>query len=150
MKHIVTLILFIANVGFSQTAIITSIDAGGESKSISNLDVVYTIGETSVNEFVGTTSKISEGFIQVLDEDNTLSILNVETHSLSLYPNPSKNTLNVKYSGIIDYIEIYNIQGQLVLITSEHIIDVSQLLSSTYILKIKTNNSFITKRFIKD
>ncbi len=81
-----------------------------------------------------------------------LSSPNFEIQKVVLFPNPVKNTLNIKltHPSIINEINIYNSIGQLVL-TSIHndSIDVSALTAGTYLIKVHSDNQLVTEKFIK-
>lgn len=73
----------------------------------------------------------------------------------SVYPNPVKETLNITAKNSIELksIAIYDILGQLVIAVpnAENIskIDVSNLRTGNYILKVKTDNGTSSAKFIK-
>ncbi|HEY0092339.1 MAG TPA: T9SS type A sorting domain-containing protein, partial [Flavobacterium sp.] len=74
----------------------------------------------------------------------------------TLYPNPAKNTLNIKSQPAVEIfsVGIYNTLGQLVLVLTEPIkvsgIDVSDLKSGSYFLKMDTSIGSAISRFIKE
>ena len=76
--------------------------------------------------------------------------------SISIYPNPTKNQLTID-SEIFNSemkIEIYNTLGQAVynsaLINSKTTIDISQLSSNVYLMKITSGSIFTYKKFVKE
>ena len=73
-----------------------------------------------------------------------------EPDRLAIFPNPVRNNLYIRTNTHINTIRIYNLHGQLIKATSHtSTIDVSGLLSGTYILEITTSNSVIRQKFIK-
>ena len=90
-------------------------------------------------------------------QENCSSTLSADSFttkmSLSFYPNPVKKTLTIKRSNIsdLDKIEIFDMYGNLVfnkkLITNT--LDLSELSSGTYFLKIKNAKQLVVKKFIK-
>lgn len=80
---------------------------------------------------------------------------NTDTETgIKLYPNPVKSNLKIITPNIISEISIYNISGQLVKSRQstkkpEEIINVSDLKSGIYFIKIQTDKRTITKNFIK-
>lgn len=62
MNYVKIIILLCCNIGFSQTLEQSSIDAGGASNTASNIQLVYSIGETNIQEHSGSFH-VSEGFI---------------------------------------------------------------------------------------
>tara|TARA_R110002012_G_scaffold312248_1_gene522776 strand:- start:353721 stop:355730 length:2010 start_codon:yes stop_codon:yes gene_type:complete len=86
--------------------------------------------------------------------DATLSISNPEITNISVYPNPVKNSITIKNNATIDSVEIYNTFGS-VLITksvSSSLINMnlSNLASGVYFIRIQSEGNFYTERIIKD
>jgi hypothetical protein len=75
---------------------------------------------------------------------NVTSVDNQNLESISIYPNPVKNILNI--SGTFELVEIYDVFGKLVLTSTKNTINTSDLANGIYVLNINTNNSIITKR----
>ena len=79
---------------------------------------------------------------------------NAETTSLSVYPNPVQNTLNVKLEGHINYeYSIYSASGKLIKVGKSNNeianIDVSDLPKGVYVLQVESNNNVYLSKFIK-
>ena len=74
-----------------------------------------------------------------------------DQNQFEIYPNPSKDNLNIKLSHRVNYIkgEIYNSIGQLVLSTNDTKFSIKNLSPSVYFIKIYTNNGVMSKNFIK-
>lgn len=74
-------------------------------------------------------------------------------NDLILYPNPVKNTLNIQNSDTktIEKVSIFNLIGQLVKTAEgkQRTIDVSDLSSGTYLVKLQTNDGIIDRKIIK-
>lgn len=72
----------------------------------------------------------------------------------TLYPNPSKNVLNIKTNKglIINSIEIYNQLGQIVIAVTNAVnaVDVSNLATGTYFIKINTEKGSANSKFVKE
>jgi len=73
--------------------------------------------------------------------------------SLKVYPNPAKSVLNIVSvdDANIDSVEIFNLLGKNVLSTSSlnnSAVDVSQLATGVYLLKINSGINFVTKRIV--
>ncbi|MGH1388337.1 hemagglutinin protein [Kordia sp.] len=62
-KYIALIILLVSYCGFAQTIEKYSIDSGGGSVTSGGIEILYTIGETNVQEHTTTTLSVSEGFI---------------------------------------------------------------------------------------
>ena len=72
----------------------------------------------------------------------------------NLYPNPTTNELNINLKSAIEInsIQIYNTIGQLVSVQTGNAlkVDVSNLKTGNYFIKINTNEGFSTSQFIKE
>jgi Leucine-rich repeat (LRR) protein len=76
--------------------------------------------------------------------------------NIALYPNPTKHqiTLSAKNGIEITSVEVYNTLGQLILVITHSennkLIDVSELLTGAYFLKVNTNKGVSSSKFIKE
>ena len=133
------------------------------------VDEVYYESEspwpTCANETGNTLELITPGLDNLLPESwscinengspnainsNGLSIENIASRSIKLYPNPVKNTLYIAGNSESYDIQVYSLLGQLVIAASNvNEIDVSLFNEGVYLIKISTGSSTITKRFIK-
>ena len=88
---------------------------------------------------------------QVGDSSLSLDELVFE-NSISIYPNPATNTINITINSNTNYIksEIYNILSQRILKTNKKSISIENLSKSTYFLKIYTEKGIAIKKFIKN
>jgi len=72
----------------------------------------------------------------------------------SLYPNPTKNELNINLKSAVEInsIHIYNTIGQLVTVQTGNAlkVDVSNLKTGNYFIKINTNEGYTVSQFIKE
>lgn len=83
-----------------------------------------------------------------------LNIQEIDKNTVSFYPNPTTNIINIKLNHIeAEKAILYDISGKRLLdfeLQSETTIaDISQLKSGVYILKMKTTKNTIVKRIIK-
>ena len=69
--------------------------------------------------------------------------------NIKLYPNPVNNTLHIDSDVFIQQIKIYNMMGQQILETKELNINVSNLKSGVYFIRLNTMNTKTIKQFIK-
>lgn len=99
---------------------------------------------------------IFPGYGQALDFTLNVAVLSVasfDIKSLSVYPNPAKNILNVEYKSILNAVKIYNLLGQQVFTQntndSKVQIDVSTLSAGAYIVKLFTEEGEHSFRAIK-
>lgn len=82
----------------------------------------------------------------------TLSAADFNQNNLkaSLYPNPVRDILNIETETELKSVEIYNLQGQKVKTSNQKQINVSNLASGTYLVKIQDeNNGVATKKIVK-
>ena len=90
--------------------------------------------------------------------DALLSIEESSLNSVSIFPNPAKNILNLDFSNLAHdssaEINIYDLQGKIVMSKFRtdnpiNTIDISALQNGFYILKIQTENATqLTKKFV--
>ena len=89
--------------------------------------------------------------ISSLHATNTLSTYNFNQNNLEvkLYPNPVRDILNIEIENDIQSIEIYNIQGQKVLSSNQKQINVSDLATGMYMVRIQDiDNKIATKKIV--
>ncbi|PPK93652.1 putative secreted protein (Por secretion system target) [Nonlabens xylanidelens] len=81
----------------------------------------------------------------------TAGINDVEQLSMSLYPNPVTNIINIIVkNNAFAKAEVYNLQGQQILISQTEEVNVQDLKTGMYIIKVTTETGEIaTKQFIK-
>lgn len=73
--------------------------------------------------------------------------------SFSIYPNPTHALVNWSISSSIDEVIVCNVNGKTVLKVSNpstNSVDLSSLKSGMYFLKIRENNSVVTKKIVKE
>ena len=74
--------------------------------------------------------------------------------TLGFYPNPAKDVLNIqtKQDLEVNSIEIYNQLGQIVMATTNAInsVDVANLASGTYFVKVNTEKGSANAKFVKE
>ena len=76
---------------------------------------------------------------------------NVLLENFKLYPNPVRNILNIQLEEILEKVEVYSILGRKVLDGNTSTINVSNLSSGMYLLKVYTQDGKVgVKRFIKE
>lgn len=88
----------------------------------------------------------------VYEYGSTLDIQDFETKKdFVIYPNPTSNTLNIKMPQELFKAEIFNVQGQKVLESTNKRIEVSNLAAGMYLLQMEDiAGNRNTKRFIKN
>lgn len=91
----------------------------------------------------------------IISNNNTTTTLSNEAfdlnQSVSLYPNPTSDVLNVMLPNtiILQSVDVYNNLGQLVLKSNESSFSTSVLNDGIYHVKVKTSEGVIHKNFIK-
>ncbi|GAB1858304.1 hypothetical protein MHTCC0001_31410 [Flavobacteriaceae bacterium MHTCC 0001] len=109
------LVLILSHYGFAQTIEKFSVDSGGASSKVSNIQILYTIGEVNIAERSALSASLSEGFIN--GEQNATLSMNaiVSNERLSIYPNPASNILHIKTIENIISTAFYDVLGKRVL-----------------------------------
>lgn len=146
-KLIISLFLCIGTQLYPQSIEKFSVDSGGASSQIGNLGILYTIGEVNVQEANVANIIISEGFINP-DNSGALSVTSFLINDIIVYPNPASEFVHLKTKKPIDSIEIYNILGGKVLKTTDQKIDVNNLQSGLYFIKMYSGNKQLTKKIV--
>ena len=129
----------------------------------------YTLLSDTIYQEIYTDTTVQNGFLYsyyVTAEDRSfnestqsnavsLSTLSIASEELKkiihIYPNPVNDILSISYQGNINTVQIFDLTGKEVLQIKNPTmtIDISQLKSSIYILKIITDNGVSTKKLIK-
>lgn len=100
----------------------------------------YALSQTEVNNLFN-------------NNDATLSSLSFNQNNLevAVYPNPVKDILNVTAATEIKSVEIYNLQGQKVKMSSQKQVSVSDLAKGIYFVKSQDiNNAISTQKIVKE
>ena len=93
-----------------------------------------------------TTSQVSSLYANPALSNNVAEINNFK---FNLYPNPASDILNIEFNEAIKSVEIYSLQGQKVIETNQTEINISNLASGMYIVKVQDlRGSFATKKLI--
>lgn len=91
------------------------------------------------------------------DANTTFQVLSVEEHlrdnSIAVYPNPSHNVVNIEAGSVINSVQVYDIQGRLLMthlaIDTKTKIDISDKANGIYFFKIYSNNGIKLEKIIK-
>jgi hypothetical protein len=103
--------------------------------------------------FAETDSTLGDGLNFDTNDSTDMSLYNATVDRYSnVYPNPASDIVTVQSSFKVREIEIHNALGQVVLRKegSQNIetLDVSNLQSGTYIVRIKTQRGFANKKIL--
>ena len=73
------------------------------------------------------------------------------SNSISVYPNPAKNTLHIKGNKNIDHVRIIDKLGKVIKaeMISKNTINIESLKQGAYLIEILYEDQVITKKFIK-
>ncbi|WP_194765969.1 T9SS type A sorting domain-containing protein [Tamlana sp. I1] len=142
------------------------------TSAVATLTLVFNEGETRRVKINGTTYNAVNGVLEIeltagaqeitkgdsmnlyymSVEYDTLNIEDKETTQLKVYPNPVSDIVYINSVSKVEKVEIYSIQGALVLKTANTNIkevNMSQLKTGTYLIKIYTNSGVTDKILIK-
>lgn len=82
----------------------------------------------------------------------TASVKDVFANNITIYPNPANNFINISTTENISNVEVYNIVGKRVLSIKNlqnNQVDISNLASGMYMLRLTNGTSIATKKIIK-
>jgi hypothetical protein len=113
-----------------------------------------TASPSTCTNYVNTT--ITQPIVAEANSDCALGIDNpAAADKFMLYPNPAKNTLNIRLgqsSNVSDY-SVIDVSGKILLsgkAGSESAINISSLAAGTYLLKLSGDSAQVSKMFIKE
>jgi len=106
------------------------------------------------NNYWNTFTPTNYSGIMINLKENTTSLQQAKINNYKLYPNPTSNILNIESEDCINSIKILNVIGEIkrsIQLYKSGIvsIDVTDLESGSYFLKIETKNNAETLKFIK-
>ncbi|MBP6074634.1 MAG: T9SS type A sorting domain-containing protein [Flavobacterium sp.] len=100
--------------------------------------------------FIANTNDCSGATASRLDPNLSNTTLDLKKN-FNIYPNPVSSILTIQSEKSIDTIEVFDALGRLVLTKkSTNTLDVSSLQSGTYLMKIGSQNSIESIKFIKN
>ena len=163
---------FLANFSYIEYEVLTSVDPynGGTIQKVGNnhygSEVTLTV--TPAENFVflnwtedGVVVSEEKSFTFTLTTDHyfvahLLDVTSVDENarqSVNIYPNPVNDKLVIEANEAINYVEIYNLTGAMVVsqeCNSDKVeLEVGTLQSGVYFIKMTTGNSSETRRFVK-
>ncbi len=151
MKIFTILLLLLFGIqGFSQTAIKkSSISSGGNLSRVNNTQVVFSIGETAVQENTQGNIHLSEGFIGP-DLRQSLGITDEVLFSdFKVFPNPSTDIIHINFTQSSDYsMQISDMNGKIFMVKNTNqltnTLDLSHLARGMYLLLLQdtTNHTY--------
>lgn len=82
-----------------------------------------------------------------------LSNNELDIAQLMIYPNPTRDVLNIQYKEIIDSIEVYSLVGhrvmQIDVNSTETVLDLSPLAAHAYMMKIRVGDNYQFFKVVK-
>lgn len=121
-------------------------------KSKSQIRIRYTGTTDGVVKFVNTANDDFQPVLEVKYGASYLGLSNQSsTSKLDIYPNPTKDILNIVSNESIENISIYTVSGQLMLneVNPSNAINVSTLPVGMYIINVQIGNQIQQQKFIK-
>jgi hypothetical protein len=153
-----TLFIFVVLMSFSSIAQQATVSSGGNATGIGG-SVSYSVGQVAYTTQTGSTGSITQG-VQQAFEIYTLGVNDFPEIklSMSVYPNPTISTITLKVEDLSlnDLnIELFDIHGKKIqtekIQNTNTIIELENLPSSIYILKVESGNKTIkTFKIIKN
>ena len=142
----------------------TQIQNFSAASNITNLlqqfEYVYDATTTSVKfAFLADAGTVNDNLDYNFYVDNVAMDINLSNetftkNTLTAYPNPVKNNLNIRYTESIKDVTVYNLLGQQMFTkninATEGQIDMSNLASGTYLVKVNSGDKVQTMKVIKE
>lgn len=129
-----------------------------KSVSALNEDQVFVTGNFNFSLTIDDnqlSSKNTHGFLSYFDNNfnNIIDIYNKSEQNFSIYPNPSKGSINLQLNDNSDaYVEIYDISGKqhysYQVNQTNSTLDISKLSSGTYIIKVQQNGRISSQKLM--
>ena len=124
-----------------------------------SLKVTIDGGNVYINDAMVTAADImaDNGVVHVIDkvlipDQTTTSVTNLNESEIKLYPNPATDYINIDLPSVSGNISIVNITGKTILIkdirSSVERIDLSDLNSGIYLVRIQDGPAVLTKKLI--
>ncbi len=130
----------------------SSISTSGGTMTLGNQEVIFTVGETNIQEIDTGNMHLSEGFIGP-DIVEALGITDYGTLSgISVYPNPVKEDFNLSLpQGGTYEVYLYNLQGKQIFFRqvngTQQNFDISRLTAAGYMLIVIDRDNKLKKSF---
>lgn len=143
-----------ANPSFAASNLYDNFRDNFEKVEIENPTGNYVITVTHKGNLTGSQQRFS--LIVTGDQVQTLNNKNLNLDSISLYPNPAKNILNINLNTLTDntILSVLDLQGRLIstqsVLDKTTTIDVANLQSGVYVVRIDSDAGSYTKKFIKE
>lgn len=123
---------------------------GGEMYPGGNMDSVHN-RESAINKIhVGAT--YSSHLVLPVDNTSTSIVENENSFEVSVFPNPSNGKVTIETQEELTAITLYSMSGKKLLHTTELMkqIDISNLATGVYILRMTSENGVVEKKIVKE
>jgi hypothetical protein len=122
------------------------------------IDIGFAVPFTVTQDFYGNNAIINgSGDIGAHEYDTNLNVIHTELeNNISLFSNPTKSIIHIKSANnMIQNLTLYNLLGKEISTVNninsfEYELAVRGLTQSVYLVKIKTLNGSVTKRFVRN
>lgn len=123
-----------------------------------NLPLTLTFDATTLDliEYYATMKLLSnDPATPILDVPVTLDVIGVGMDEIGkigvmIYPNPSKDKLNIVTNGILNKVTITDFSGKVVFSGSNKSIDISSYSNGVYFVKVETTQGISNTKFVKN
>jgi len=104
-----------------------------------------------ISDFNATVNITEAGFDYFsVSNSNTVGILNNEAHQTAVYPNPSEGKFELRTNSEFESWTVTDLNGRIVKVGSNKLIDLQDLESGVYILQVKlSSGEYFIQRLIK-
>ena len=125
-------------------------EASAKIVEVSDFDNDGVIDVVSANTIANTFMRWHKNLSDFLSIEDSNLVTN--TNAIQIYPNPVVDFLMVDIDNtlLLEKVEIYSILGRKINTINSSIIDLSELTSGLYILKVYTDQGTFISKFIKD
>ena len=110
-----------------------------------------TLTDNNGNQLYYTNGNYGNGERSPFSSNGSLGVNQTQLDNISLYPNPATSTINLKNAENAN-IQVFDLLGKMIFsmdnISMDEQIDVAQLQTGTYFMKISKDNNVTTKRFL--
>ncbi len=143
----------VTEVNYEQTSVVNTADVQWKMFAGTNLSNWKSIATTTTAIPENTLLGLRFGNIRPITPQNAnVAFLSTETFTasnFSIYPNPATSTISISSNENYETVSVYNMMGAEVISTTGDSVNVENLASGLYILKLSNNSQSVTKRFIK-
>lgn len=118
------------------------------------VNAAVTAGQTYYVRVAGYSDDQVGSFCLRVSRNQLLSNEGFDSNNFTYYPNPVKNVLNLSYNQEITSVEVFNLLGQKMSVNAiganQGQVDMSNLASGTYMVKVTADNKVRTIKVIKE